>query len=512
MLQKRNLFILLLFLTLTFSFSQERIGSFKNDLKISSSFIKEIIPIANSKNNDVAVFIADAKNVYGYKLNDTFEVSSKITSEEKRRKYKTLLGYSIPDDDNYKIFLTNKAKKKFLIVDFYFTKNKTITKEFTLDDSAEEIIQTISLDNKFYLITTKLFENQNFNRSISLNTSFSDDIINIYTFDEKNNLIKKEIDLAKHHFTTKKGRRIRVRSLLLSTTFGNNTISKIDTDIYNTIEITAKTSKLYIKNKNLIFSFDEDKDLTQVLKINLNDYTVTKDTYPKKLSKAKASNSFILDDNIFIASGNKEELYIEVLDRTSKKKLKTFSIYEDKEITIKNSPIIQRGGAYANYRELKTTKQFLRKITADKFGLSVLKVKDTYELSIGGYSQQARGGGMMMGGFGGIPIGGIGGASLFFNPTMFAYNASSGTKSTQIDCLFDLNFEHLEGEISENTFDKIDDFLDRNNTFSQKNIQNKNKGNFKEDDNDITEVFKQNNQTVLGSYDKNSKTYYFYKF
>jgi len=49
MLQKRNLFILLLFLTLTFSFSQERIGSFKNDLKISSSFIKEIIPIANSK-------------------------------------------------------------------------------------------------------------------------------------------------------------------------------------------------------------------------------------------------------------------------------------------------------------------------------------------------------------------------------------------------------------------------------------------------------------------------------
>ena len=67
-------------LTSLISFSQERIGSFKNDLKESSFFVKEIIPIVNSKNNDLAVFIADAKNIYGYKLNQQFEVTEKITS------------------------------------------------------------------------------------------------------------------------------------------------------------------------------------------------------------------------------------------------------------------------------------------------------------------------------------------------------------------------------------------------------------------------------------------------
>lgn len=490
----KKLISLTLLLTCLVSFSQERIGDFKNDLKGSSSLIKEVIPIVNSINSDVAIFIADAKNLYGYKLNKEFKVSEKITSEEKRRKYKTLLGYSIPNEDNYKIILTNKNEKKFLIVDFSFSNKNSIVKEFEFENPKERLVQAISHNNKFYLISVVPFNNYDDDygrRKTENQIYFGDDFLNFYSIDKQNNLSKKVVDLSKFRFEDKTFHRVKARTLLLPQFEGK--IPKMDTRTPTPIDITAKTSKLYAKKNNVVFSFDENIKLTQILEINLNDFTAKKETFKKNLVKTKRSNSFIHNDKILIASANKEELLLEVFDIKSKNVLKSFNIYENEEITFKNSPIIQRGGVYAGYRELKTAKQFLRKITTDKFGISLAKIDDNYELSIGGFTPQ-KNGGMMMPGFGGIPIGAIGGASLFFNPTMFAYGASAGTKSTQIDCLLDTNFNHIEGELPDSIFDKIDDFLD------------------KQDNGNITEVFKIKDNTILGRYDKSSKMYYFYKF
>ena len=153
---KKIIFLITIFYSVS-TLPQEKIGRFKNDLKETLSTVKEVIPIVNAKNNDIAVFIADAKNVYGYKLNEKFDVISKITSEEKRRKYKTLLGYAIPNEDNYKIVLTNKNENKYLIVDFHFSQKDATIKEFVLEDTNEKIVQTLSVNNKFYLITAKPF-------------------------------------------------------------------------------------------------------------------------------------------------------------------------------------------------------------------------------------------------------------------------------------------------------------------------------------------------------------------
>ncbi|WBX76418.1 hypothetical protein PG911_17600 [Tenacibaculum ovolyticum] len=70
-------------------FSQEKIASFKNHLKINSTDIKDVIPIVNSENNEIAIFIADAKNVYGYKLNDKFKVNGEVSSITKKENTKS---------------------------------------------------------------------------------------------------------------------------------------------------------------------------------------------------------------------------------------------------------------------------------------------------------------------------------------------------------------------------------------------------------------------------------------
>ena len=64
----KNLFTILVLFTSFSLLSQEELVMFKNDLKTSSSAIKDVIPVVNTKTNEIAFFIADAKNVYGYKI------------------------------------------------------------------------------------------------------------------------------------------------------------------------------------------------------------------------------------------------------------------------------------------------------------------------------------------------------------------------------------------------------------------------------------------------------------
>ncbi len=116
---------------------------------------------------------------------------------------------------------------------------------------------------------------------------------------------------------------------------------------------------------------------------------------------------------------------------------------------------------YDAYRELGKTNRFLRRISKGNSGISARKVNNQYHVIIGGYIVQKSNAGMMMP-FGGIPLGTIGSATVFFNPTQIAFNSFSNNKTTRIESLFDENFNHVEGEIKENAFDKMKDFKSNN--------------------------------------------------
>ena len=122
---------------------------------------------------------------------------------------------------------------------------------------------------------------------------------------------------------------------------------------------------------------------------------------------------------------------------------------------------MQEGGLYDSSRELGKTKRFLRRIAKGNTGLSVRKVKNKYHVTIGGYIIQNTGGGMMMP-FGGIPIGSIGAVTVFFNPAQIAFNSFTNNKTTRIESLLDTDFNHIQGEIDENAFDKMKDFKSNN--------------------------------------------------
>lgn len=443
---KKNCMNILFLIGFVYSslFAQIEIASFKNFLKENSTDIKDVIPVVNTKNNDLAILIADAKNVYAYKFNDEFKLTGQLSSETKKRKYKILLGSSIYGNE-YKIFLTNKSNTQFASVSFSFNDKKNTIKEFLLP-SGQTFIQTVSLKNKFYIISGNKMDG-----SIYLNY-----------LNEDGNLQYIPLDIAELKLLNKKNKKVRVVDLLLP--FNYSPIKKFEENTPNSIESVSETAKMYLKDDNLIISFDNNENTTQLFTVNLTNYKVSTVTFNKPLSNVKSgrkkTNSFIFDDKIAVVAATKNILSMYILDYSTGNFIKEYAVNQDEEILFKNTPIIQKGGFYNGYRELEKTKKFLRKITAGKIGVSVIKNKNTYLLTLGGYVEQRTAAPMMMGGFGGIggAIASVGSVNvnLFFNPTMFAYNSFTNTKSTQIECLFDTNFEHIkDAEVPKNIFDKI---------------------------------------------------------
>ncbi len=422
--------------------SQETLISFENSLKKSDSDIKDVIPIVDENTGEIAFFVADAKNVYGYKFNDKFELIEKITSEEKSRRYKVLIGNSISDDDSYRVFLTNKDQNKFSSIKFSFKENTTSYKEFKLNKS-EKFIQTVNYNNNFYLISGSKLTNG----------------LYIHTFDNEGNPTRNKIDLSKLRFINSSGKREKLSELLIK----SENIKKFEENTPNSIELTSEQRKMFVRGNSIFFSFDHHKMFTQVLKIDLNTFEASSFQFKKPAlgKKAKRTNSYLNGDYIFTVAATKEIFSFEILDFKTGEKVKEYSATKNDSITFKNTPIIQEGGIYDDYRELGKTKRFLRRIASGNTGISVRKTNDKYHVIIGGYIVQKMNGGMMMP-FGGIPLASFGSATVFFNPTQLAFNSFANNKATRIETLLDSDFNHIKGEIKDNAFDKMKLFSSNN--------------------------------------------------
>ncbi|PQJ79904.1 hypothetical protein [Polaribacter porphyrae] len=421
-------------------FSQQTLLSFKNDLKTTSSNIKDVIPIVNEKNGEIVYILADAKNVYAYKINSKFEVVDRLTSEEKSRKFKILIGYDIDVNDDYTIFLTNKKKEKFLIVRFSFESKQVISKEFDIENT-ESFVQTTTINNQFYLLCSSKQKNE----------------LYAYTFKDFNKK-KNIISTDKLVFLDKLKKRKTANKMLIF----SGEIRKFEENIPNTIEITSSKYKMYERGHEVVFSFNTDDSFTQLLIIDLINFKASTKYFKNPLNKikntSKKGNSYLNGDNLFTFSVSKKEFSLKIFNFSSEEEIKTYSAVKEGVISFKNTPIIQEGGIYNNYRELEKTKKFLRKIYAGNIGVSVKKYNKFYHVTLGGYVVQRSNAGMMMP-FGGLPIASIGSATIFFNPAQIAFNSFGNNKATRIECLFDEEFNHKKGEIPENAFDKMQDFV-----------------------------------------------------
>lgn len=457
---------------------QETFGQFQNSLKTSASNIKDVFPIVDEETGNIAVFIADAKNVYAYKLNEKIEVLQQLSSEEKLRKYKFLMGSSINTNGDYLIYLSNNSDRKFLCVSFSFDTQTTHHKEFAFEDRKERLLQTLNNNNQFYIL--------------SYHTT-TDDIF-IYTFDDSGNPTRNQLDFSEFDFISENSQMVSFKRMAL-TFMGNSNIQKFNENDPHAIESVAVDQKMYVRDGRVIFTFDQNDSFTQFVTLDLKTFKTDLEIYKKPLltipNLEKNSNSYLNGEYLFLLTNTRKEAELKIVKYKTKEIVNTYRIERDKPIDFKNSPIIQEGGIYARYRELEKTQKFLRKIYQGDVGISVMQRNDRYEVTLGGFVERNTGG-MMVPGYG-IPMASGGNVVWYIEPTAIAYSNYRATKSTRIECLFTANMNHVEGTILDNAFDKIDD----DPTFSFQASET---------------VFRYKDFYLKGFYDTEKKVYTFRKY
>ncbi len=454
--------------------------------KYGGRVIENVFTVVNDEDKTFAIFTDDNKGFQSSLMNFEGGEITTFSSERPPKRYDEIIGYNVEGND-VTLFLKNRKNNKFgsIHFDFDYQTAREELYDFKLKD--EIYLKGYNHGSLFYLITL---------------TKKSNDL-NFYVYQGQNQIQKTTVEVFDEKFKSKSGKILNLHEVLsqqpnsdfIRTSSFLNLI-QIDDSAPNSIENVSAKAKIYSKENGFVLSI-ENRSFTHLFNFLLPELTYTTSTYgkPEINSEFSNSNSFVFENNIYLINASAEEMKFSVLDVETKEIIKETHLKKDEEIPFKNTPIIQEGGGLNKYREMEKSTKLLRRLAKEDIGIAVNKIDEDHIITIGSKKMISTGGApMMMPGFGAIPMGAVGGLTVAFNPTFFAYNSYTRTKSTRIKCLFDKDFNHLEGIVPDNTFDRIKKAADA--------IRSKK----------AETIFKLEDSFIWGYFNKTSKVYSFYRF
>jgi hypothetical protein len=472
---KKLLFALLI---TTFSFSQELVKSIP--IKIAKK--SEVFQVVDQEKKQVLLFFSNKDGVKTLLFDNNLEFQDSLSGNRPYQEYDDIIGYSISNNKYYSYWASSN-NKEIAYQCFDFENKKIDFKTYQLEFTKEKPIEKITVNNIFYLIT------------ILKNTSK----LNFYVFKD-GQMEKKTIDLSDKRFIDDENIRTDLWSILnVSTAFEPAlSIQNILSETPPSLTFSANKRKAYTNNNNLIFTFDNNKNFTQMLNFNLSDFSVSQKSFPQPYLEqtefnSTDCNSFLLKDKIVQMKINSDKMILSIKDLEGTE-LKNFSLLADKEIDFKNSEIIQENGRIKNTRILENSNQLLRKIYNQNPSISCYENENKIYLTLGSVSLVQNNNAIMYGGMIGGFTGALIGAAISSNYSVNNLNSYKDRKVVYVNCLFDNDFNHIDGAIKKLSFDELRVFADKNDFFTNET------------------VFKFNNSLYLGSYNGVTKNYSFYKF
>lgn len=496
----KKLLLTALFLNSLVSFSQDIVKEF--DLKLEKK--RDFFQVANEDKKEVILFLNDKEKVTSIRFDEKFNIIDSLTTARPEKKYANIIGYS-QKDNNYFVFWASEDRKEISSQYFNFAKKETKTTSINLELKKEKIVKELTINNVFYLIT------------ILKNTS----ILKFYISDANGNLNEKTVDLSHLEFKNIFDHTENLYTVLTDES-SNPNFQTIANDSPPSLVLSSKRYKIYTYNSDeIIFTIDNTTHATQVLRINLQDFASNLKSIPQqKIVKGEygairfRSNSFLIDNKILQVKTNSFVLFLTISD-LSGNKINEYKVLHDEEIGFKNSGFFhQKNGLFslkdASFliaKNIKNSEQFLRQIN-DSPSISCYNLNGVYYTVLGSSEDVSHGGSGMTGI--GMTSGGMGNAMAFF-PYQKCYtieNLISYKDKIVVytNCLFDANFNHLDGEMKTSAFDKVRTFLEENKELKE------NVGLFTQSLYKDLILFKFDKSLYLGNYNKESKKYQIFSF
>lgn len=435
--------IILLLLCSATGFSQQLVNSVQIKLKRDRSSFQVVDTVAQK----VALFISDKTSTHALLLDGTMKISDSITTPRPDQDYSELLGYAGNAQNPVLFWGAGNAKKKILSQQFNFDSKTVSQKDFSIDLKDERIIQDLSTQQAFYIVTIVKKSN----------------IMKFYVFDQLGNIKEHSINMDNFHFFRSDTGRSTLYGMMEQVFGGFEqpfSLTRINLDSPTALTDSAKKRKCYLIGDSFYITNDSNIDYTQLISVNLKNFTATEKflKQPFIVSDSRDdlnSNSFICGENIYQIKLASDQIYLTLKDFDDNI-LNQQKVLPGEEINFKNSPIRLEGGEFTSSRILDKTSQFTRKVNNSNSGLSCYPVDGKTLVTIGSVTMASPNNAMVIGGMFGVA--GVLIAYAVSNPTMDNFNAYANRKVVYIDCLFDAAGNHLEGPIPKLAFDKIRSF------------------------------------------------------
>ena len=460
------------------SFSQEAVKNI--DLGISKN--AEVFQIVEEDKKQVSLFFSAKTNVLSVRFDEKFNVIDSLKTEKPSSKnYDDIVGYSVSGNKYYAYW---SGVGELLSQCFDFETHKVISETLPIALEGEKIIKRITVDNVFYII------------SVLKKTS----VLSVYVIKE-GTIEKKRVDMSSYEFFSKDNKSVTLWDIVSGSTYFEPAyvFQTISTESPPSLTFSAYKRKLYILKNKLLFTLDNNTRFTQTFTIDLTDFKSSTKMFPQTSSDNvyyDNTNSFVLNDKMIQIKINPDLMKLAVKDMQDRE-LKNFFI-NNQEISFKNSDIYQENGSVKDLRILGKSSQLLRKINGLYPSVSLYESNQNIYMILGGVSEVKQNNVMMYGGGGMAGMAGMSGVfigmALSSNYSLNNLNSYKQRKVVYINCLFDLEFNHLKGEIKNTSFDKLRAFSET------------------KEDLIAPVLFKLNSNLYYGGYDRKTGNYSFYKF
>lgn len=446
--------------------------------KLTSNFLElkklkdnyQILNAVNQESNQVFVFASDKKNVTALKYNSALFFTDSLNVNRPAATYDFMAGYSFEKEESPYVYWSTNDLKKILAVQYDFASKKTAESQYELPFKNEEIINSFSENNTFYILS-KIHTQEKLKLYVFKNGKYDEHILDFATYDfDKDN--KKEVKFSE----------------LLE----ENPIQKIETKTWNPLFSGVPKTKLYVLDNKILLTFDQSSERTQIFEIDLATFEIKEKNSPQSQLKDHngLSNSYFYQDKLYQLKANKKEMVFTVKNYNSDEIIKTYSITANDTIAFKNSDLnIQRGRQRP--RDLKTTEKFLDRLNGTNIGLSVYRTKIGTFITLGGIENVSSTGSVLLGitvGVGSIISGSYGsiGGGIIENDDVL--------QTIYFESLLDSKSEHIDREPQPLAVDFISGFLNDHDEVS------------------LETTFRFKDFYILGYYDAKAKQYIMRKF
>jgi hypothetical protein len=433
----------------------------------------DVFQIVDEGQKQVALFVSDKNKVKTIMLDENLAIKDSLSAARPHSSFKDMAGFA-HEGQRYNLFWSTTGSQELISQSFDFMQRSAKEKKYSISFKNEKIIQEFSENNHFYILTA--LKNSN--------------VVKLYTFYPDGRLENKTLEFKNFHFFTPDYQRTNFYGLFEGAFY----LKRIHPESPTSLTDAAAKDKFYFADDKIVMTFDRNVDYTQVILIDMQSWTATeqyiRQAFVGNDRSILNSNSFLMGSQMYQVKISPEifAITIKTLDDRLVKEHKTSGSFD---IGFRNSDIIQENGDIDNTRILDKTSQYLRKINSAQLAISCYAMGDNVLATVGSVTEPQNNAVLYGAMFGAV---GVMAAYALSNPVMDNFNAYNNRKVVYVNCLFDLNGNHVPGAVPSLAFDKIRKFVGDN-----KNL-------------DSETLFKLNSAYYLGAYISKEKRYEIRKF